>query len=143
MSTSSFDEKEKEYRLGDPQAAVEDTREYEPIKAEPHAAAYEKDLEANVEKRNTKGDLSRLQSGTSALSEVSSETSDVKSSASGKKKWYNRANPLRWGRKPPVPETRGVCPEYHASWFSLITFQWMAPLMTVSEHTFNICPFSY
>ena len=131
MSSSSLDENEKEWRLGDPQVAVESTKQYEPIKSDPVQPS-EKDIEANVEKHSTRGELSRLQSGISAYSDLSSDGVDAKSTASAKKKWYQKANPLRWGTKPPVPETRTICPEYQAGFFSALTFQWMAPLMVVS-----------
>lgn len=134
MSTSSLDEKEKEWRLGDPQVGAQSTKEYEPIKTEPlQSVGTEKDVEADFEKRSTRGDLSRLQSGNSAFTDASSEISDTKSSAGGRRKWYKKANPLKWGKKPPVPKNREVCPEYHAGWFSMLTFQWMNPLMTVSQ----------
>lgn len=47
------------------------------------------------------------------------------------KPWYKTPNPLRWGKIPPIPKERKVCPEYNAGFFSLLFFQWMAPLMTV------------
>lgn len=49
-----------------------------------------------------------------------------------KKPWYKNYNPLRWGGIPPVPETRKVSREYNAPFLSLLYFQWMAPLMSVS-----------
>lgn len=48
-----------------------------------------------------------------------------------KKKWYQRLNPLRLQKTPPVPTERSVSHEYGASFFSIITFQWMSPLMKV------------
>jgi len=48
------------------------------------------------------------------------------------KKWYRRLNPLKWGPIPPVPEKRRVSRELNASIPSIITFQWMSPLMKVS-----------
>lgn len=131
MSTSSLDEKEKDWKLGSAHAAAEGAKEYAPIKTEPKASGKEKDLEANIDKSSTRGALSRFQSATSTYSDASSDITDAKSSI-GKKKWFKRVNPLRWGPKPPVPSKRDVCPEYHAGWLSLITFQWMGPLMTVS-----------
>jgi hypothetical protein len=47
------------------------------------------------------------------------------------KKWYQHLNPLRWGSKPPVPKERIVSREYEAGLWSLLTFQWMSPLMAV------------
>jgi hypothetical protein len=133
MSSSSIDEKEKEWRLGDPQVSATAPKEYEPIKTEPVTTGAEKDIEAGLETRSSRGNLSRLQSRSSGYSDATSDITDAKSSTIGKKKWYKKANPLKWGPKPPVPKTREVSPEYKAGWFSLITFQWMAPLMTVSN----------
>jgi ATP-binding cassette, subfamily C (CFTR/MRP), member 1 len=48
------------------------------------------------------------------------------------KKWYKRLNPLKWGPIPPAPEKRSVSRELNASILSIITFQWMSPLMKVS-----------
>ncbi|KAH0556252.1 hypothetical protein GP486_005824 [Trichoglossum hirsutum] len=47
------------------------------------------------------------------------------------RKWYRRLNPLDWGQRPPIPEKRRVSPEHTASIFSVLTFQWIAPLMRV------------
>lgn len=56
------------------------------------------------------------------------------------KPWYKEPNPLRWGKIPPVPRERTVCPEYEAGFFSSLVFQWIAPLMSTGyrrplEHT--------
>lgn len=136
MSTpSSLQEKEVEWRLQDQETAANKPVEYEPIRSEPlETAAVNSDLEANDEKRSTRGDLSRLQSGTSATTEYSDEISSTRSTRKGKKKWYKRVNPLKWGAKPPVPKEREVSAEYKAGFFSRLTFQWMAPIMTVSVH---------
>ena len=48
-----------------------------------------------------------------------------------KKKWYRRLNPLRLQKTPPVPTERSVSREHGASFFSIIYFQWMSPLMKV------------
>lgn len=50
-----------------------------------------------------------------------------------RKRWYKRLNPLRWEEPPPVPEERTVSKEYGAGFFSIISFQWMSPLMRVSS----------
>lgn len=49
--------------------------------------------------------------------------------------WLDRANPLKKSNKPPVPTQRDVSREHGAGFFSLLTFQWMAPLMSVSRRT--------
>ena len=48
-----------------------------------------------------------------------------------KKPWYKRMNPLKRSKKPPVPKDRVVSREYKANFLSMLTFQWMAPIMTV------------
>ncbi|KAH6672921.1 ABC multidrug transporter-like protein [Halenospora varia] len=47
------------------------------------------------------------------------------------KPWYKNPNPLRWGKIPPVPDSRTTSREYTAGFFSMVYFQWMAPLMSV------------
>ncbi|RDL41304.1 p-loop containing nucleoside triphosphate hydrolase [Venustampulla echinocandica] len=47
------------------------------------------------------------------------------------KPWYKQLNPLRWGGIPPVPQQRTMSREYTAGFFSLVYFQWVAPLMVV------------
>lgn len=131
-SPSSVDEKDRDWRMGDPQVAVESTKEYEPIKSEPKAEDADTDLEANLQRKNSRGTLSRIQSRSSGYTDISTEASSVKSSIVKRKKWYKKLNPLRWGSKPPVPEMREVCPEYQAGFFSMLYFIWMGPLMTVS-----------
>ncbi|RMD43860.1 hypothetical protein DV735_g1180, partial [Chaetothyriales sp. CBS 134920] len=44
--------------------------------------------------------------------------------------WLRRLDPFRRGKIPPVPTERTVCPEYSASFLSLLMFQWINPLMT-------------
>lgn len=55
------------------------------------------------------------------------------------KKWYKNLNPLKWGGIPPVPEERQVSREYNAPFLSLVYFQWMAPLMSVSNLQPRLC----
>jgi ATP-binding cassette subfamily C (CFTR/MRP) protein 1 len=126
-SSSSLDEneKEKDFGLVDPQAAQQNPTEYEPIRSEPK----EKDLE-NGDSNNARGGLSRLQSSTSAYSEASDIDSDATKSIRKKKPFYKRLNFLK-RNPPPVPKEREVCPEYTASFFSRLSWQWMQPLMRV------------
>lgn len=62
---------------------------------------------------------------TSAVTGIDSHTDAVK------KPWYKKINPLRWGKIPPIPETRRVSKEYRAPFLSLVYFQWVAPIMSV------------
>ncbi|KAI9809799.1 MAG: hypothetical protein M1825_000232 [Sarcosagium campestre] len=45
--------------------------------------------------------------------------------------WSRRLNPFKSRTTPPVPDEREVSREYGASFWSLLTFQWMAPVMRV------------
>lgn len=47
------------------------------------------------------------------------------------KPWYRRLNALKSRGEIPVPKERTVSREYGAGFFSMLTFQWMAPLMKV------------
>ncbi|KAL2004862.1 hypothetical protein VTN00DRAFT_3135 [Thermoascus crustaceus] len=58
------------------------------------------------------------------------KNSDVEA-AKRRVKWYSRLNPLRLQKIPPVPTEREVSREYGASFLSVVTFQWMSPLMKV------------
>ncbi|ROT43088.1 ATP-binding cassette transporter protein [Sodiomyces alkalinus F11] len=69
----------------------------------------------------TQSHATHLSGAASALSRTTSET----------KPWYKTPNPLRWGAIPPVPAERSVSREHTAGFFSLLVFQWMAPLMSV------------
>ncbi|KAL2016707.1 hypothetical protein VTK56DRAFT_3170 [Thermocarpiscus australiensis] len=74
-----------------------------------------------------RADLHRLRS-------IATATSKSSVTAAGglpeQKPWYKQPNPLRWGKIPPVPKEREVCPEYKAGFFSSLTFQWIASLMS-------------
>ncbi|KAI9890027.1 MAG: hypothetical protein M1814_004543 [Vezdaea aestivalis] len=72
---------------------------------------------------NDEDDLSRL-------STTATRESAVPQKAFEKKEWYKRLNPLRWANPPLVPKERVVSREYGASFLSILTFQWMDPLMT-------------
>lgn len=60
--------------------------------------------------------------------------------SSPRPKWYRRLNPLRWQTPPPVPDERTASREYGASFFSIVSFQWMSPLMRVSMAIFQLFP---
>ncbi len=127
-----MNEKERDFGLVDPQAkgqqpTANNEPEFAPIKAGQSEKDIEKVLTAN-EINGSKVGLSHVQTSTSAWT----ENSDAESAApSSVKKRKRKLNPLKWGPKPPVPEERTVCPEYGASIFARLTFQWMHPLMAV------------
>ncbi|KAI5307223.1 hypothetical protein KEM56_002596 [Ascosphaera pollenicola] len=47
--------------------------------------------------------------------------------------WYHKLNPLRWQKTPPLPDRRQENREKKAGLLSVITFHWVAPLMTVGN----------
>lgn len=63
---------------------------------------------------------------------ASALTGTESQAAPPEKPWYKKVNPLKWGKVPPVPEVRTASREYNASFFSLLYFQWVAPIMRVS-----------
>ncbi|KAK7734458.1 ATP-binding cassette transporter yor1 [Botryosphaeria dothidea] len=83
----------------------------------------EKNGQPEVEKRASY--TSAVSSSDDGLDTKSHSTQDHHDS------WLDKANPLKRSNKPPVPEQREVSREYGAGFFSLLTFQWMAPLMSV------------
>lgn len=60
--------------------------------------------------------------------------------AKQKKSWYRKLNPLRWQEAPPVPDERTPSREHGASFLSIVSFQWMSPLMRVSSISFFYLP---
>jgi hypothetical protein len=80
-------------------------------------------------------DKEKLEPITASRSKTSDSTEDlddVKPAKEGRK-WYRLLNPLRFQKIPPVPTERTVSKEYGANIFSILTFQWMAPLMSVGS----------
>ena len=61
---------------------------------------------------------------------TNASTMSVEPQSKAKRPWYTRLNPLKRSIKPPIPKERAVSREYRASFLSLLTFQWMAPLMS-------------
>jgi ATP-binding cassette subfamily C (CFTR/MRP) protein 1 len=73
-------------------------------------------------------DLDRVRTAATATSLTSTAAPTTR--LPEQKPWYKQPNPLRWGKIPPVPKERQVCPEYKAGFLSKLFFQWMAPLMS-------------
>jgi ATP-binding cassette subfamily C (CFTR/MRP) protein 1 len=76
--------------------------------------------------------LELTKSYATTASAMSTRPSSVVTELPEKKPWYRSLNPLKIGPPPPVPTTREVSREHTASFFSMVYFQWMAPVMTVS-----------
>ena len=130
---------EKELQSGDPMVAANATNSSEPVATEPlqYVVTESESSISDREKepvRNVRRTTEQTTS-TAAVSTLSSRADDTKTTdqARAKKAWYKRLNPLKRSHKPPVPKERVPSKEYGASFFSQLTFQWMAPLMRVCD----------
>jgi ATP-binding cassette subfamily C (CFTR/MRP) protein 1 len=133
-------EKDKELMLAtaDPAAEVDNTNDAEPLdddgkdkegievatERHPSSSSHGRPVEVQ-EKRPGLEHTKSYATTASAMTRTESHLEEIK-----KKPWYKKVNPLRWGKVPPVPETRTVSREYNAPFLSLIYFQWMAPMMS-------------
>lgn len=106
--------------------------------AEQHREQHEQEAVAATAAGDEKIALSKIDATSSHTSSISTSENSVEHGVSGKgagakkRKWYQKLNPLRLRKIPPVPEERSVSPEYGAGILSVILFQWMSPLMNVS-----------
>lgn len=115
-------------------------------RSEPHSEDYEdkeavdltphKDDSASIlstsESVKDEEDRTALQPAQTYATAASAATEPEPQVELKKKAWYKYYNPLRWSGIPPVPEERTVSREYNAPFLSLVYFQWIAPLMSVS-----------
>jgi len=77
-----------------------------------------------------KPDYGRKNSASTDVTELSNVT-DVKSKEPEKKRSrWDRWDPMKI-KPPPIPKVRGVSREYTAGLWSILTWQWVTPLMTV------------
>lgn len=137
-------EKEFEPMTEDPAVAVGDTNHDEPTDSDNNEQEEKDCIEftshgsssshsgSDIQsiKKGPRPDIHATKSYATDTSAVTRTDSHVDVQA--KKSWYKNLNPLRWGGIPPVPKTRKVSREYNASFFSLVYFQWVAPMMSVS-----------
>ena len=116
---------EKEYASTDPVGAVNDTHTSEPVATEPlQLVVSDSDSTSSEPKTPDRPAASRNLSTTTTTSTQAPEPE-----SGPKKPWYKSLNPLKSRTKPPIPKERIVSREYGASFWSLLTFQWMAPIM--------------
>jgi ATP-binding cassette, subfamily C (CFTR/MRP), member 1 len=92
--------------------------------------AKEKDVE-RLEPAAAERNLVQRMTTTTSTVESSTTNEDKKDKVTPKVPWYDRINPLKRRKPPPVPKERVVSREHSASILSLMTFQWMNPIMTV------------
>jgi len=141
--TDPDQKREQDLAPADPAAESVDPTHEEPLDVD----GYEKDFieiathgqssshtasEEDAHKNDKKPTFDRTKSYATVTSVVTRTDSHVDDPAQ-KQSWHRKLNPLRWGGIPPVPETRKVCREYNAPFLSLVYFQWVAPLMSVSR----------
>lgn len=119
---------EKEYGSTDPVGAVNETHSSEPVATEPlQYVGSESDLSSSNHKQKEEG---RTEVHRTVTATTTASTLSVELQQKGKRPWYKRLHPLKRSTKPPIPKERSVSREYGASFLSLLTFQWMAPLMS-------------
>jgi ATP-binding cassette, subfamily C (CFTR/MRP), member 1 len=122
--------KEREYKTTDPIGASNSTNRAEPLATEEEVDPGDSKEAATLENIvKTRPALQQSKSYATTTSVVSGATES--STEPQQKPWYKNLNPMKWGAPPSVPQERGVSREYMAGFLSLMTFQWMAPLMTV------------
>ena len=141
---------ENEYASTDPVGAAHQTNVSEPVATGPLQSVGSNDRTDNhefhateplqyvgsdsdisssdQEKKETRPVVNRTLTTTTTTSSMSAETRDAEPQK--KPPWYKRLNPLKRSTKPPVPKERRISREYGAPFLSLLTFQWMAPLMS-------------
>ena len=136
---------EEEYASADPMGTAQTTNNREPVATEPlRYVGSESDLSssgAEKEKEKSKRGKREMDRTLTTTTTASSFVPDPSAAEPAEKKpWYKRLNPLKRSRKPPVPKERIVSREYGANFFSMLTFQWMAPIMSVwSSYRYQIC----
>ena len=86
---------------------------------------YERALFSTSESEAT---CSEGNNGAETKSTTSSQQRQPRESQKEKSFWV-KVNPFKWN-PPPVPKERMISREHSANFFSLLTFQWMAPMMT-------------
>ena len=123
--------------------AAQTTNHSEPINTEP-SDRIEKELHrrsSEIEQaigidEDEKGSAAKQRAGLDRAKSYATTTSVVSGVISVEeektRKWYQKLNPLKWGKIRPVPDEREVSREYHAGFLSLLYFQWMSPIMSVS-----------
>ena len=125
---------EQEYGFGDPVAAAHETNTSEPVATPPvQYVSSDSDVSSSDEKEEDRGVSRTLTTATAATATTTTSSLTVESQTqdpSPGKAWYKRLNPLKRSRRPQVPKERTVSREHGAGFFSLLTFQWMAPLMS-------------
>lgn len=156
MTTTGAPMEEAIWTSGDanPPPTAEATKPEQPLAEEPFervADAKDANIENTVDKdaadakymEEGNAQHSSMQRSASSWTESSDESSHSdaashKSVIVERRKWSEKINPLKKKHVPPIPNNSGPSPEYTAGFISLLTFQWMAPLMNVCRKI-NVC----
>ncbi|KAL9042596.1 MAG: hypothetical protein Q9214_003730, partial [Letrouitia sp. 1 TL-2023] len=117
---------EKEYSSTDPVGAAETTNSSEPVATEPLQQVVSDGTSFSTEEK-----LVAERTLTTATTRSTLTVESTLSVTVPPKPWYERLNPLKRRTPPPIPKERIVSREYNAGFFSMLTFQWMAPIMHV------------
>ena len=121
---------EKEYTSTDPIGASNEANSVDqPVATEPLQQVVSDSASSSNEKKDERPEANRTLTTTTTKSTLSTEDPDP--DLKPQKPWFKRLNPLKPSKTPPVPKERTVSKEYGASFLSLLTFQWMAPIMRV------------
>ncbi|KAL8938942.1 MAG: hypothetical protein Q9216_003628 [Gyalolechia sp. 2 TL-2023] len=121
---------EKEYASTDPVGAAGSTNTSEPVATEPlQTVVSDSDTSSSATEKKERPHVDRTLTTTTTRSSITVETRTDERPV--RKPWYKNLNPLKKRIPPPIPEERVVSREYHAPLFSLLTWQWMAPIMHV------------
>ncbi|KAG7002238.1 multidrug resistance protein fer6 [Physcia stellaris] len=116
---------EKEYASTDPIGGANDSHTTESVASEPLQVVVSNSDSISSEKgKRDDLEVSKTLSATTTTSTQAPGSESTKT-----KPWYKSLNPMKSRSKPPVPKERIVSREYGASFWSMLTFQWMAPIM--------------
>lgn len=114
----------------------------EPVISEPLSyVGSESDHSSSDPEKQTSPKATRTVTQTTTTSSLTVEPQG--SHVQENKSWSRRLNAFKSRREIPVPKERTVSREYGANFFSMLTFQWMAPLMKVHPLLQAIANISY
>lgn len=121
---------ERENVSTDPVGAANSTNTSEPVATEPlQVVVSDSDSSSNATEKKERPFVDRTLTTTTTRSSLTVEP--IADERPIRKPWYKSLNPLKSRTPPPIPKERVVSREYHASLFSRLTWQWMAPIMHV------------
>lgn len=129
---------EKDVKDFDGMAIGNSTLNDEPVAENPESATPDDFEKARIAEKypedsleDKKPDYDRTVTSLSDSSGLSEITKAKSKTEKPKRSRWDRWNPLK-KKPPPIPEERAPCREYKANVFSMLTWNWVTPLMTVS-----------